>query len=128
MAQVFHAGTARNAAGEVVSAGGRVLNVTALGKDVAEAQARAYEVRSLYIVPAVTHANPPIFLASLALLLRHDRELQPKRVVNDLPCHLTPGTVCLLFLLQGCAQIEWADAYYRRDIGWKGVARLKGQL
>lgn len=42
--QVFHAGTSRNTAGEVVSAGGRVLNVTALGKDVAEAQARAYEV------------------------------------------------------------------------------------
>ncbi len=41
---MFHAGTSRNSAGEVVSAGGRVLNVTALGKDVAEAQARAYEV------------------------------------------------------------------------------------
>ena len=43
-AKVFHAGTARNAAGEVVSAGGRVLNVTALGADVAEAQAKAYAV------------------------------------------------------------------------------------
>jgi len=38
---VFHAGTARR--GEtIVAAGGRVLNVTALGKTVAEAQARAY--------------------------------------------------------------------------------------
>lgn len=43
--QVFHAGTALNAAGEVVANGGRVLNVTALGDDVAEAQQRAYQVR-----------------------------------------------------------------------------------
>jgi phosphoribosylamine--glycine ligase len=38
---VFHAGTRRD--GErLVAAGGRVLNVTALGKDVKEAQSRAY--------------------------------------------------------------------------------------
>lgn len=43
-AQVFHAGTARNAAGELVSNGGRVLGVTALGKDIAEAQSKAYQV------------------------------------------------------------------------------------
>jgi phosphoribosylamine--glycine ligase len=40
-AKVFHAGTARQG-GKLVANGGRVLNVTALGKDVAEAQARAY--------------------------------------------------------------------------------------
>lgn len=45
--QVFHAGTALNAGGELVSAGGRVLNVTALGKDVGEAQANAYKVSAL---------------------------------------------------------------------------------
>ncbi len=39
---VFHAGTARNAAGAVVAAGGRVLGITATGATVAEAQARAY--------------------------------------------------------------------------------------
>jgi phosphoribosylamine--glycine ligase len=39
--RVFHAGTAR-ADGAIVAAGGRVLNVTATGKSVAEAQARAY--------------------------------------------------------------------------------------
>ncbi|MBF0183667.1 MAG: phosphoribosylamine--glycine ligase [Magnetococcales bacterium] len=39
--QVFHAGT-RLQAGEVVTAGGRVLGVTALGSTVAEAQQRAY--------------------------------------------------------------------------------------
>lgn len=41
--KVFHAGTAQNAAGEIVSSGGRVLCVTASAPDVAEAQKRAYE-------------------------------------------------------------------------------------
>ena len=39
--RVFHAGTAR-ADGAIVAAGGRVLNITATGKSVTEAQARAY--------------------------------------------------------------------------------------
>ena len=39
---VFHAGT-KMADGEVVTAGGRVLGVTATGKDIAEAQERAYK-------------------------------------------------------------------------------------
>jgi phosphoribosylamine---glycine ligase len=39
---VFHAGTARAADGTLVSAGGRVLGVTALGADVHAARARAY--------------------------------------------------------------------------------------
>ena len=38
---VFHAGTERRG-DQIVAAGGRVLSVTATGKDVAEAQARAY--------------------------------------------------------------------------------------
>ena len=41
-AKVFHAGTALDADGQVVTAGGRVLCVTALGDDVAAAQAGAY--------------------------------------------------------------------------------------
>jgi phosphoribosylamine--glycine ligase len=41
-ALVFHAGTARDPAGRLVAAGGRVLCVTATGEDVAQAQARAY--------------------------------------------------------------------------------------
>ena len=40
--KVFHAGTAINAQGEVVTAGGRVLCVVGLGDSVSEAQARAY--------------------------------------------------------------------------------------
>ena len=39
--QIFHAGTARKD-GRIVANGGRVLNVTATGKTVAEAQKRAY--------------------------------------------------------------------------------------
>jgi phosphoribosylamine--glycine ligase len=41
-AEVTHAGTAREAGGDVVTAGGRVLNVTALGADPAAARAAAY--------------------------------------------------------------------------------------
>ncbi len=43
---VFHAGTARDG-GTITATGGRVLNVTALGATVAEAQARAYEAVDL---------------------------------------------------------------------------------
>jgi phosphoribosylamine--glycine ligase len=39
---VFHAGTKRGAGGELLASGGRVLNIVATGRDVAEAQARAY--------------------------------------------------------------------------------------
>jgi len=42
-AHVFHAGTAMKD-GEVVTSGGRVLCVTALGETVKEAQRRAYEI------------------------------------------------------------------------------------
>jgi phosphoribosylamine--glycine ligase len=42
-AKVFHAGTALKD-GKLVATGGRVLNVTAFGKTVSEAQARAYEL------------------------------------------------------------------------------------
>lgn len=41
-ATVFHAGTRLNAAQEVVTDGGRVLNVTGLGEDFQEALAQAY--------------------------------------------------------------------------------------
>ncbi|KPL69130.1 phosphoribosylamine--glycine ligase [Erythrobacter sp. SG61-1L] len=41
-AKVFHAGTALDAEGNLVANGGRVLNVTALGGTVSEAQSAAY--------------------------------------------------------------------------------------
>jgi phosphoribosylamine--glycine ligase len=43
-AYVLHAGTATDASGELVSAGGRVLNVVGSGPDVAAARAAAYEL------------------------------------------------------------------------------------
>ena len=41
--KVFHAGTTHNASGEIVTNGGRVLGVTALGASVSNAKQRAYE-------------------------------------------------------------------------------------
>ena len=64
-AKVFHAGTTM-AEGRVVTSGGRVLCVTALGDSVADAQRRAYEV---------------------------------------------------------AAKIKWRDGFYRRDIGYRAIAR-----
>ncbi|UBX50733.1 phosphoribosylamine--glycine ligase [Providencia alcalifaciens] len=66
--KVFHAGTKLNQAGEVVTAGGRVLCVTALGNDIAKAQAKAYEVAKT---------------------------------------------------------INWSDSFYRTDIGYRAIARIK---
>jgi phosphoribosylamine--glycine ligase len=63
--EIFHAGTASRD-GDIFANGGRVLNICALGKDVAEAQQRAY---------------------------------------------------------RAAACIDWPDGFYRRDIGWRGLAR-----
>ncbi len=68
--KVFHAGTAISE-GRVVTAGGRVLCVCALGPSVTQAQALAYE-----------------------------------RV----------------------GQVRWTGAYYRTDIGYRAVAREKGEV
>ncbi len=42
LVKVFHAGTTRNESGDLIASGGRVLNVTALGETITEAQQRAY--------------------------------------------------------------------------------------
>ena len=44
--KIFHAGTALRD-GEIVANGGRVLNVCAMGRNVREAQARAYRAVDL---------------------------------------------------------------------------------
>jgi phosphoribosylamine--glycine ligase len=44
---LFHAGTAAGPDGRARSAGGRVLGVTALGDDLADARARAYQAAEL---------------------------------------------------------------------------------
>jgi phosphoribosylamine---glycine ligase len=51
---VFHAGTAERD-GELVSAGGRVLNVTACGRDFAEARSRAYAAVDLIHLEGSMH-------------------------------------------------------------------------
>jgi phosphoribosylamine--glycine ligase len=63
--QIFHAATERRGT-RLYATGGRVLNICALGRDVAEAQARAYEA---------------------------------------------------------AACVDWPNGFYRRDIGWRAVAR-----
>ncbi len=65
---MFHAGTAMQD-NQVVTAGGRVLCVTALGDNVAQAQQRVYELAE---------------------------------------------------------QISWKDSFYRKDIGYRAVAREQG--
>ena len=63
--EIFHAGTKADG-GKILANGGRVLNITALGDNVASAQVRAYEAIAL---------------------------------------------------------IDWPGGFYRRDIGWREVAR-----
>lgn len=67
-ARVFHAGTAQ-ADGRLIAAGGRVLNVTATGGDIGEAQERAYAAAE---------------------------------------------------------RIDFDTGFYRRDIGWREIARQAG--
>jgi phosphoribosylamine--glycine ligase len=54
---VLHAGTALTPSGEVVSAGGRVLSVTAVGADIAAARARAYEAVADIDLPGSHHRS-----------------------------------------------------------------------
>ncbi len=68
--KVFHAGTAKNAAGEIISSGGRVLTVTASAATVEDAQKLAYNAVD---------------------------------------------------------QIDWADGFCRRDIGWRAVKAAKSK-
>ncbi len=49
---IFHAGTARIEGG-VVSTGGRVLNLTATGRDLQEARKRAYDALDRLVVPGL---------------------------------------------------------------------------
>jgi len=61
---VFHAGTALDPAGRVRTTGGRVLAVTALGDDLADARARAYAAAELVHFDGVHYrrdiaAHPP---------------------------------------------------------------------
>ncbi|MBV2134847.1 phosphoribosylamine--glycine ligase [Pseudomonas sp. MAP12] len=68
--KVFHAGTALNAQGQVVTAGGRVLCATAIGASVSDAQQQAYRLAE---------------------------------------------------------QIRWNGCFYRHDIGYRAIARERGE-
>src|SRR5271166_5047184 len=50
-AYVLHAGTATDAAGDLVSAGGRVLNVVGSGPDLGAARAAAYSCAGMIRMP-----------------------------------------------------------------------------
>jgi phosphoribosylamine--glycine ligase len=52
---VFCAGVARNDAGRLVTAGGRVLNVTGVGRSIQEARERAYAAVSRIRWPGMHH-------------------------------------------------------------------------
>jgi phosphoribosylamine--glycine ligase len=52
---IFHAGTAVGDEGEIRTAGGRVLNVTALGPTLADARARAYEATEMISWPGMQY-------------------------------------------------------------------------
>ncbi|MGZ5374559.1 MAG: phosphoribosylamine--glycine ligase [Aeromicrobium sp.] len=52
---VIHAGTAIGADGDLVTAGGRILAVTAVGSDLTEARARAYEGIALIKIDGAHH-------------------------------------------------------------------------
>lgn len=52
---VIHAGTAIDADGNLVTAGGRILAVTAVGSNLAEARARAYEGIALIRIAGAHH-------------------------------------------------------------------------
>jgi phosphoribosylamine---glycine ligase len=53
--QVFHAGSQQNAAGDLVSSGGRILCVTALAQTVKAAQMHAYDVVDQIIIDGSQH-------------------------------------------------------------------------
>jgi phosphoribosylamine--glycine ligase len=55
--KIFHAGTANNEAGDVVTNGGRVLCATALGNTVSEAQERAYALTKEVSWDGMFHRN-----------------------------------------------------------------------
>ena len=52
---IYHAGTAKNPAGQIVTNGGRVLGVTAMGPTIDGARAQAYEAVAQLGWPGMQH-------------------------------------------------------------------------
>jgi phosphoribosylamine--glycine ligase len=63
--RVLHSGTARDAQGRLVTAGGRVLSVTAVGDTLAQARSSAYEAVGLIHIPGM-HYRSDIALQAAA--------------------------------------------------------------
>ena len=86
---VFHSGTKMNN-DRVVSDGGRVLTVTALGDTLAEAKARAYEAVKLIQFAGATYRTD---IADKALKRKVAKPAPPKPVpTGKLPPAVRPGT------------------------------------
>jgi phosphoribosylamine--glycine ligase len=64
---LFHAGTATDDSGQLVTAGGRVLDVTAMGATLAQARQRAYRAASLVHWPGVHYRHDIAAAAATAV-------------------------------------------------------------
>ena len=81
--EIFHAGTKQDG-GRVVANGGRVLNVSALGKTVSEAQARAYA--------AIARIRwPEGFFATTSAGARSREKNKQNQPTGIMPCETISG-------------------------------------
>jgi phosphoribosylamine---glycine ligase len=63
-AYVLHAGTTRDRVGHLITAGGRVLSITALGTDLAAARTRAYAAAGCIHFPGAHHRSDIALVAA----------------------------------------------------------------
>lgn len=103
--QVFHAGTIRDAEHNIAAVGGRVLGVSAMGKDVLEAQQNAYKVATwgvsaCFLRPCLPFRHALTCCLSDCSLLEHTCDMQ------------------------AVDMIDWPEGFVRRDIGWRAIERL----
>ena len=80
---MLHAGTATDAAGDLVSAGGRVLNVVGSGPDIAAARDAAYRLAATISLRGGWYRHD-IAAAALAAASRDPRR-GPRAVIGDVP-------------------------------------------
>ena len=68
---VFHAGVTRDASGHLATAGGRVLDVTGIGRDLEEARRRAYHAAGLISWPGCQYRGDIALEASEQISIEH---------------------------------------------------------
>ena len=71
--QVFHSGTKQDAAGQVVSAGGRVLAVTAMADEQQQAQHYAYKVLLLMVTSCTMYLTRYTYVSLRIVLVIEDQ-------------------------------------------------------